>query len=54
MFKLKMGVEQPSATAKPIEVQPNQDANANKAEIGQGQAEETIMMVTLSSPQVMN
>ena len=47
MFKLKMGgVEQPSATAKPIEVQPNQDANANKAEIGQGQA--------LSSPQVMN
>ncbi|MGZ7887676.1 hypothetical protein ACXVQ9_04735 [Lactobacillus crispatus] len=40
--KLKMGgVEQPSATAKPIEVQPNQDANANKAEIGQGQAEET-------------
>ncbi len=41
MFKLKMGVEQPSATAKPIEVQPNQDANANKVEIGQSQAEET-------------
>lgn len=35
------GIEQPSATAKPIEVQPNQDANANKAEIGQSQAEET-------------
>ena len=35
------GVEQLSATAKPIEVQPNQDANANKVEIGQGQAEET-------------